>query len=130
MKFTISQVFNTDAETYWDKIFFAPEYNNRLYSKEGLDFKTFEIMALTGNPGENRTRRLKTEPRSDAPAVVKKLIGDSLTYTEDGSFDFAKKLWTYRITTSTLTDKISISGRLWAEPNRGAGTTFSFTLPV
>ena len=116
MKFTISHVFDTDAESYWEKVFFDPEYNKRLYSKEGLDFKAFEILSMTGNPGENRVRRLRTEPKSDAPAVVKKLIGDGLAYTEDGNYDATKKLWTYKITTSKLADKINIGGRFWVEP--------------
>jgi len=116
MKFSIAHQFDTDAESYWEKVFFDREYNNRLYGKEGLDFKAFEIVALEGNPGENRVRKLRTEPRSDAPMVVKKLIGDSLTYTEDGNYDAAKKLWTYRITTSKLADKINIGGKFWVEP--------------
>jgi hypothetical protein len=116
VKFSISHQFDTDAESYWEKVFFDPEYNTRLYGKEGLDFKSFEIVSLTGGPGENRVRRLRTEPKSEAPAVVKKLIGDGLAYTEDGNYDATKKLWTYKITTSKLSDKIHISGRFWVEP--------------
>jgi hypothetical protein len=115
VKFTIRDVFNTDVDTYWSRIFFDPEYNERLY-KEGLDFAGYELIELTGEPGERRTRKLRTEPKSDAPAVVRKLIGDSLTYTETGQWDPAKKLWTYSIVTSKLADRLRIGGRLWAEP--------------
>jgi hypothetical protein len=114
VKFTVRHVFNTDVDTYWDKLFFDPEYNERLY-KQALGFNVFKLLELTGEPGGKRTRKLLTEPKSDAPAVVKKLIGDSLQYTETGSYDPDKKLWTYNIVTSKLSDRVRIGGTLWAE---------------
>jgi hypothetical protein len=115
VKFTVRNTFNTSPDSYWNKMFFDEEYNRRLYM-EGLSFKGFEMLELGGEPGGKRTRKMRTEPKSDAPAVVKKLIGDSLTYTESGTFDPATKVWTYTIVTSKLPDKIRIGGRLWAEP--------------
>lgn len=115
MKFTVRNTFETDVDTYWDRIFFDPEYNRRLYL-EALGFKGFELLELTGEPGEKRTRKIRTEPAADAPAVVRKLIGESLTYTESGSFDPSTGVWTYQIVTNKLSDKVSIGGRLWAEP--------------
>jgi hypothetical protein len=114
VKFTVRHVFNTDVDTYWNKIFFDTEYNDRLY-REGLKFKDFAVLELTGEPGGPRTRKMRTEPAADAPAVVRKLIGDSLTYNETGTFDPAKKLWSYDIVTSKLADRIKIGGTLWAE---------------
>ncbi len=115
MKFTVRNQFDTNVDTYWNEIFFSEEYNSRLY-REGLGFKGFELIELTGEKGQRRTRKLRTEPAADAPAVVRKLIGDSLSYTETGSWDPATKVWSYSISTSKLSDKIRIGGRLWAEP--------------
>lgn len=117
MQFTVRHVFHTDLPTYWNQIFFSPEYNSRLYS-EALGFKGFELVELTGEPGGVRTRTMRTEPAADAPTIVRKLIGDSLTYTEKGRFDPAIGIWTYEIKTSKLTDKVTIQGKLWAEPHR------------
>jgi hypothetical protein len=114
-KFTLRNVFETDPETFWNKIFFDAEYNRRLYL-DALKFKDFELLELTGEPGGARTRKIRTEPRSEAPAVVTKLIGGSLTYVEDGRFDPATKKWTYTISTSKLADKVKISGVFWVEP--------------
>lgn len=114
-KFTIRSTFETDVDTYWNRVFFDPEYNRRLYL-EALGFKGFELIELTGQPGERRTRRMKTEPAADAPAVVKKLIGDSLVYAESGTFDPEAKVWTYEIKPNKLTDKVTIGGRLYAQP--------------
>lgn len=114
-RFTIRDIFNTDLDTYWERIFFDPEYNERMY-REALGFKSFSILEQTGGPGERRTRSMRTEPAADAPAVVRKLIGDSLSYTESGTYDPATKIWTYSIVPSALSEKLKIGGRLWAEP--------------
>lgn len=114
-KFTLRNVFETDEETFWNRIFFDPEYNQRLYL-DALKFKGFDLLEITGEPGGARTRKIRTEPRSEAPAVVTKLIGGSLSYVEEGRFDPATKKWTYTITTSKLADKVKIRGTFWVEP--------------
>jgi uncharacterized protein (TIRG00374 family) len=114
MKATYKHTFNTDIDTYWNQIFFNPEYNEKLF-REVLKFN-YELLELTGEPGGPRRRRVRIEPKTEAPAVIKKLIGDSIGYLEEGSFDPAAKKWSYKITTSKMTDKISISGLFWAEP--------------
>lgn len=113
--FTIRDVFDTDVDTYWNRLFFDAEYNERVY-REALGFKDFTVLEQSGEPGGPRTRAMRTEPAAEIPAVVRKLIGDSLGYTERGSFDPATKVWTYTITPGAMPDKMKIGGRLWAEP--------------
>lgn len=113
-KFTVKHTFNTDLETYWGKIFFDDEYNRRLFL-DGLGFGLYELIDLKEEPNGAKTRKVRTEPKSEAPAVVKKLIGDSLTYVEEGRFDPATKIWKYNIVTSKLSDKVKIWGDFWAE---------------
>ncbi len=115
MRFRCQNVFNCDAETYWSKVFFDVEYNRGLYLGT-LGFKQFEVLELTGEPGGDRTRKMFTEPKNDAPAVVTKLIGGGLNYTERGRFDAKTQKWTYEITTNKLSDKVRIGGTLWVEP--------------
>ncbi len=115
MRFTASSIFNTDETTFWNKVFFEPEYTRDLYM-DGLAFADYKLVNLTGEPGGARTRTMVTEPKSEAPAVVTKLIGGSISYTENGSFDPSKREWTFKMTTSKLTDKVSVSGRVWCEP--------------
>ncbi len=112
--FTIRHTFDVDIETFWSKVFFDLEYNRKLY-EEGLSFgySLIEKKELDGGVIE---RKIRTEPRLEAPAVVKKLIGDSIQYVETGRFDPKKRVWTFEITTSKLSDKIDISGQYWVEP--------------
>lgn len=114
-RFVCRNIFNTDADTFWSKVFFAPDYNTGLYL-EGLGFKSYEAISLEEKPDGSKTRRFRTEPKAEAPAVVTKLIGGSLTYEETGSFDAKTKVWTYQVRTSKMADKIRIGGRYWLEP--------------
>ncbi|MFN7699286.1 MAG: DUF2505 domain-containing protein [Deltaproteobacteria bacterium] len=115
MKFTCRNIFHTDADTYWSKIFFYGDYNRGLYV-EALQFRKWELVELTGEPGGARTRKQNLEPKSDAPAVVQKLVGGSISYVEQGRFDPASRIWTYDITLSKLADKVRIGGKFWVEP--------------
>lgn len=115
MKFTCRNIFNTDADTYWSKIFFDPEYNRGLYV-EALQFKKWELVELTGEPGGVRTRKQNLEPKSDAPAVVQKLVGGSIGYVEQGRFEPNGRIWTYNVQLSKLADKVTIGGKFWVEP--------------
>ncbi|AKF04554.1 DUF2505 domain-containing protein [Sandaracinus amylolyticus] len=114
-KFTLKNIFETDKDTFWAKVFFDEEYNRRLYL-EALGFKGYELLELKELPGGVRTRRIRTEPKSEAPAVVTKLIGGDISYTEEGRWDPSTGIWKYTITTSKLSDKISIAGTFWVEP--------------
>jgi len=112
-KFTVRHVFDVDVDTFWNEVFFDAEYNQRLFA-EGLGFK-YELLSLVKNEDGSYDRRVRTEPDSDAPAVVKRLIGDRFSYLEVGHFDPKSRLWTYEVTPSALPGKLSIAGVFWAE---------------
>lgn len=115
MKFRCANIFDCDAHTFWTKLFFDREYNEGLYLG-ALGFKRFEILEVTGEPGGDRTRKILTEPKTEAPAVVQKLVGGGITYTETGRLDAKTGKFDYAIVTSKLSDKVTIKGQLWVEP--------------
>lgn len=114
-RFTCRNTFHTDVDTFWEKVFFDEEYNRGLYLT-GLGFKSFDPLELTELPDGGKRRRFRTEPKSEAPAVIKKLVGDSLAYEETGTFDPKTRIWSYTVATSKMADKIKIGGRYWLEP--------------
>lgn len=115
MKVTVRGTIETDVDTYWDAVFFDPEFNRRVYL-EALGFRDFELLELTGEPGERRTRKMRSEPATELPAALRKLAGGPLTYVESGAFDPATKEFTYALELSALGDKADIRGRLRVEP--------------
>jgi len=113
-KFTVRHVFDVDVDTFWNEIFFDAEYNERLFS-EALGF-IYDLQELKKNDDGSYDRRVRTEPKTDAPAAVKKLVGDKFSYLEVGHFDPKTRRWTYEVTPSALPNKLHISGVFWAEP--------------
>ena len=113
-KFRVEHVFDVDVDTFWNEIFFDTEYNERLF-KEELGFE-YHLLDLTKNDDGSYDRKVRTEPKTDAPAAVKKLVGDKFSYLEVGHFDPKTQRWTYTVTPSALPNKIHISGVFWAEP--------------
>jgi len=113
-RFTVRHIFNVDSDTYWKEIFFNNEFNKNLYL-ERLKFAGYEILEDTDEGGGVRTRKVRATPATEAPRVVKKLIGDSLSYLEAGRFDPERERWIFTITPSKLSEKITITGEFWVE---------------
>ncbi|RLB55755.1 MAG: hypothetical protein DRJ42_05230 [Deltaproteobacteria bacterium] len=113
-KFTVRHVFDVDVDKFWDEVFFDPDYNDRLFD-EGLGF-IYELVSLERQDDGTIDRKVRTEPKTDAPAAVKKLVGDKFSYLETGHFDPKTRKWTYVVTPSALPNKISIAGTFWVEP--------------
>jgi hypothetical protein len=112
----LEHVFDTNVDTFWEKVFFDEEYNRRLYGPEALKYKQWKLLSLDRKPDGGIARRALMEPPFEAPAVVKKLLGDGITYTEDGTFDPVAKRWRYKIIPSKLADKFTSEGEYWLEP--------------
>jgi len=113
--FTVRHTFRgVDVDTFWEKIFFNAEFNEKLY-KGQLGFTEYRVIEQNEDDKGVVTRKVHQTPKSDAPAVVKKLVGDSVSYTEEGRFDPASKRWRYTIKPSKMADKIRIGGEFWVE---------------
>ena len=104
-----------DTETYWEKCVLTEEYNRRLFL-EALKFLKYELIEQK-DTGDTVTRRVKAEPKTaNLPAPLKKVIGDSLGYTEEGSFDRKKKVYSFRSIPAAFPEKVKIHGTMRCEP--------------
>lgn len=103
-----------DEDTYWSKVMFDPDFNQSLYRDE-LKFPNWAL--LDQQDGDAKlTRRVQVDPPvTGLPTALKKVIGDRLSYVEEGTFDKKTKRYTFKVTPSTLADKTSVTGELWAE---------------
>ena len=111
----ISCVYHCRPGTFWDKIFLDDAYNQALFSKE-LRFTEFKVLKHEDD-GKVILREVHACPPLGAlPAPVKKLAAKGAAYEEHGSFNKESQPYTAKVKTASLSDKISIVGEMWAEP--------------
>ncbi len=110
IKFTVKHTINTSASTFWSDIHNNEEFLRALY----VDCLGFGYEALEFDV-ERGTRRLRVEPKMDAPKPVVKLLGDGLTAMEIGTFRDDPPSYEFRVEPAKMADKIRMNGRMWAE---------------
>lgn len=108
----IEHVFACSEQTFWEKLFWDDEYNQRLFIGH-LGFTQWKIIATDENDRERR-RTIDVLPKTgEIPAPVKKVIGETLGYREEGVFDKAQKRYRLKVIPSKMADKLSVHGELW-----------------
>ncbi len=113
-KVKFEHVFNCDADTYWGKIFFDPEFNTKLFI-EKLGFIRYEPETVE-ETDEHIKRRVVVEPSvSDIPKAVKKAVGDNFGYVEHGSFDRKAKRLDINVRSNVKPDKFRCVGSIRLE---------------
>ena len=114
MKFTLRHPYSIEPEAFWRDVFFDPAYNEALYRK-ALQFEAFKVIEETQGPDGRRARKMSVTPKIDAPGPIKSLLGDSVSYIEDGHLDLAKPSWVVKVLPSKLADKSTIRSEMWLE---------------
>src|SRR5256885_9500197 len=103
---TLRHDIDTDEDTYWKKIVFDEGFNKKMYVEH------LKIGWKLENQKEDDAkiaRKVHVEPdTSNLPGAVKKVIGDRLAYTEEGSFDKKTKRYTFKVTPSTMAEKTKV----------------------
>lgn len=103
-----------DEDTYWSKIVFDEGFNKELYDKE-LKFPKWAILDQKDTDA-TYTRRVQVDPPvAGLPTALKKVVGDRLSYVEEGTFDKKAKRYTFKVTPSTMADKTKVQGEMWCE---------------
>ena len=110
--FKVTHEINCNVETFW-KVFFDKEFNEKLY-KEGIGFPEFSVVSQTEDDASIK-RKCAGKPKLNMPGPVMKLLGDSFRYTEEGTFDKKSGIWRWKMTPSTLADKLRQEGTLKVE---------------
>jgi hypothetical protein len=115
MRFTVKHAIDTDEETFWEKIFFDEPFNRELCLGH-LGFEVFQVLEMKREPDGVITRRIRNQPPAEIPAAVKKALGDSTSFVEEGRFDPAARRWRFRVIPAVAPDRIRTHGQLWVEP--------------
>ena len=112
-KFTVTHEIRCNADTFW-KVFVDKDFNVRLYT-QALGFPDFKITEQVDD-GTTVTRKVSAQPKMEIPGPLQKLIGAGFRYTEQGSMKHAEGIWRWKMTPSTLADKLFTSGTVRVEP--------------
>jgi hypothetical protein len=111
---TLRHEIHTDEDTYWAKCVFDAPFNEQMY-KGALKFPMWKLLDSKEDDAKIWRRVQVDPPVGDVPAAVKKVIGDRLSYIEEGTFDRKTKRYVFKVTPSTMADKTKVAGEMWVE---------------
>ncbi len=104
-----------DVDTYFDRCVLDAEYNRRLFHDE-LKFLNYELVEQK-DVGDTVVRKVKADPQvKNVPGPIKKVMGESFGYTEEGTYDRKTKIYTFRTIPAAFPDKVKINGSMRCEP--------------
>lgn len=107
---SIRQLLDCSEEEFWERIFASEEFN--LYLYEGLGFE-YELQEWNPDTGY---RRAKVSPAHQVPGAVAKVLGERISYVEEGTFDPVTERYEFRVIPSAWSDRIRAKGCLEVEP--------------
>jgi hypothetical protein len=100
--------------TYFEKCILVEEFSRRLYA-DVLGFPKFELLEQKED-GDRVHRKVRIEPPLTGLAgPVKKVIGDRMSYVEEGTYDRKTGKYTFKVTPSTMPEKVKTVGEIWCE---------------
>jgi uncharacterized protein DUF2505 len=126
MKLTVHHAINCTPEAFWE-LYLDPDFTRRLHL-EGLGSTSVEVLSQETDADGIVRRRLRYGQRPDAPGPVRKLFGDEVVTTEDGTFDPARGLWSFTLIPGTLADKTNLHGTMRLREASGGASDQEFTL--
>lgn len=112
-QFTIVHEFACTPERFW-RLFFDPDYNAALY-RDGLRVADYAVLSLRETEAEIQ-RTITGRPQLKLPAAAQKIVGDRLSFTEEGRFDRRAGVWRSTFTTSAFGDKVKSGTTIRLEP--------------
>ena len=111
---TLRHEIDTDEDTYWAKCVFEADFNKKLYI-DALKFPQWKLLDSKEDDTKIYRKVQVDPPTGDMPAAVKKVIGDRLSYVEEGTFDRKTKRYSFKVTPSTMAEKTKVAGEMWTE---------------
>jgi hypothetical protein len=111
----MEHVFACDPDTFWNRAFFAPEYNRKLYL-ERLRFERWEELERVDTPDGFR-RVIEAVPRvGDLPGPIKALLKQGVGYREEGEYFRSQSRYVVRVVPSSLADRLDIRAEISVRP--------------
>jgi hypothetical protein len=105
----IKDVIHCSEERFWS-LYLDPVWMERMLV-EGLGYPTCRVLKSEETPTGVR-RELVMTPKLNLPGPVAKVMGPSTIITEEGQFDRATKVWSWKHRLSVMPDKFDIRGTI------------------
>jgi hypothetical protein len=113
IKFTIRHEINSSADKFW-ALFFDKSAMEDLYRVQ-FAYPDYSVIEQTDRDS-TLLRKVSMKPKMALPGPVQKLLGENFCYIEEGTFQKATKIWTWKRIPSTLADKLRVEGVLRIDP--------------
>jgi hypothetical protein len=111
---TLRNEINTDEDTYWKTCVFDAAFNKALYV-DALKFPEWRLLDSKDDDASLWRRVQVDPPVGNMPGPMKKVIGDRLSYIEEGTFNKKTRRYSFKVTPSTLSEKTKVTGEMWVE---------------
>jgi len=114
--FRIEHTFECSEDTFWSKIIFDDDYNQRLY-KERLRFQTWREIKREDSGDVVRRVIEAVPPIGELPAALKAVIGEGIGYEEHGVYEKSGKRYTVTVVPNRLADKVKVAVEITTQPS-------------
>ena len=102
---SLAHEFPISEAGFWEKIFKNADFNRALYEDHlGFEYKLEEWNKQSG------VRRARIWPTADVPKPVAAVLGDRISFLEDGVFDRENARYDFLVIPSTMPDRIKTKG--------------------
>lgn len=113
--FTVRHPIECTPDEFWEYIHLGG-FNQHMYGLLGYGYEVLEDDLATG------VRKTHITPKVDAPKVLVKALGESVSFEEHGRLHRdGKTRYEFKVVPGVFPKKISISGTMTTEPNGADG---------
>jgi hypothetical protein len=109
IEYRIEDEFDIDVGPYWD-MFFGDAYGTAMWPELDIDCKVVEFRREGSGETETIHRVQKLTPRREVPAILKRIVGNAIAYTETNDFVRAKSEMRTVTVPSFFADKVDTAG--------------------
>jgi len=106
----IRHVLDCSVDEFWKHVFMGEDFNRFFYDRLGFGY---ELEAWTPESG---FRRAKIWPSADLPAPLRALLGDRISFVEEGTYDAEAGRYAFRAIPSAAAERIEVRGCVTVEP--------------
>jgi len=112
-KFTVRHELGCTPDEFWERVHNNPAFNQELYvEKLDYEYELIESDPVTGK------RRAHIVPKVNAPLALRKALGDSVAFDEEGQLtgEGPRRAYTFDIIPGVMPSKIKIGGKMTCPP--------------